>query len=116
MITYISVKELNQVSKVKCHTHAFLHIADVFLRNKNRLVLILLDTCSYIDRLGSVDSPRPRNHPFKGGRERNSILFPFLPPSAFDSRQVVPRFGQRISFLSRKRAFVIRHLYTFNGP
>jgi len=72
MITYISVKEFNQVSQMKCRTHAFLHIADVFLRNKNRLVLILLDTCSYIDRLGSVDSPRPRNHPFGDGSEIQS--------------------------------------------
>lgn len=73
MITYTSVKEFNQVSQMKYRTHAFLHIADVFLRNKNRLVLILLDTCSYIDRLGSVDSPRPRNHPFKGDGKFNPL-------------------------------------------
>lgn len=38
------------------------------------------DTCSYIDRSRSVDSPRPRNHPFAGGArgrgELNSIPFP----------------------------------------
>lgn len=74
MITYISMKESNQVSQMKCRTHAFLHIADVFLRNKNRLVL--LDTCSYIDRLESVDSPRPRNHPFEGDGSEIQSSFP----------------------------------------
>lgn len=33
------------------------------------------DTCSYIDRPRSVDSPRPRNHPFAGGTRGGEVKF-----------------------------------------
>lgn len=96
-----SGKGFNQVSRNVSYAR-FLHVTDVFFRNKNRL-LMLSDTCSYIDRLGSVDSPRPRNHPFEAGAKFNPLSLFTL---AFDSRQVVPRFGEK-NFLPRKRR--LRH-------
>lgn len=65
---------------------------DIFFKNKNRLVVVLSDTCSYIDRLGSVDSPRPRNHPFEAGAKFNPLsLFTSVANTAsgFDSRRLV---------------------------
>jgi len=41
--------------------------------NKQRLLAILSDTCSYIDRLGVGRQPRPRKHPFEAGMKFNPL-------------------------------------------
>jgi len=86
-----------------------LYIIDIFFKNENHLVLILSDTCSYIDRLGSVDSPRPRNHPFEAGVKFNPLsLFTLVANTATSSiRAELFGIPERIFFRSTNRAFVM---------
>jgi len=75
----------------------------IFFKNKDRLALGLLDTCSYIDRLGSVDSPRPRNHLFEAGAKFNPLsLFTSVANTASDSR-VDRHFGENFLAIEKPR-------------
>lgn len=78
------MRKFRKMFQVKCE---FSHITwHFFFKNKNRLALVLSDTCSYIDRLGSVDSPRPRNHPFEVGAKFNPLsLFTLVANTASGS-------------------------------
>lgn len=81
-----------------------LHITDIFFNNKNRLVLVLSDTCSYIDRLGrstALDLETTLSR-----RERNSILSPSLLQSLIQLRVRFAPSSDRIFFRSRKHTFV----------
>lgn len=70
MTTYTSVKEFNQMWQTKCLIRP---LSCTLLMSFSAIKILLSDTCSYIDRLGSVDSRRPRNYPLEAGAKFNPL-------------------------------------------